>query len=248
MAAIEWLVARPLAHRGLHDGKGIIENTASAFAAAIAGNYGIECDLQVSADGEAMVHHDDALGRLTEGSSRLDAMTAAELKRVAPRAGTDRMMTLGELCDLVAGRSTLLIELKSHFGRDRRLVARAAHVLSGYRGPAAVMSFDPEQMAAMRAAAPALPRGIVGEAAYWGEGRRKDAWASGLRRIAYNAQLMRMRPQFIAYALRDLPSLMTAVARRLFHLPILAWTVHSALEWDNAGRHADQMIFEGFRP
>ena len=46
----------------------MIENTAPAFAAAIAGGYGIETDLQISADGEAMVHHDDALGRLTEGS------------------------------------------------------------------------------------------------------------------------------------------------------------------------------------
>ena len=53
----------------------MIENTASAFAAAIAGDYGIESDLQISADGEAMVHHDDALGRLTEGSGRLADMT-----------------------------------------------------------------------------------------------------------------------------------------------------------------------------
>ena len=73
----------PIAHRGLHDAAaGVIENTASAFAAAIAGGYGIETDLQISADGEAMVHHDDALGRLTEGSGRLAAMTAAEIEAV----------------------------------------------------------------------------------------------------------------------------------------------------------------------
>ena len=84
MPSLAWLTARPIAHRGLHDAAaGVIENTPSAFAAAIAGNYGIECDLQISADGEAMVHHDDALGRLTEGSGRLAAMTAAELKHVA---------------------------------------------------------------------------------------------------------------------------------------------------------------------
>src|SRR3979411_2521913 len=101
MAGLDWLTARPVAHRGLHDAqKGIIENTPSAFSAAIAGHYGIECDLQITADGEAMVHHDDALGRLTEGSARLDAMTAAELKRIRLKAGTDRMITLGELCDL----------------------------------------------------------------------------------------------------------------------------------------------------
>ena len=71
MTGLAWLTARPIAHRGLHDAAaGVIENTASAFAAAIAGGYGIETDLQISADGEAFVHHDDALGRLTEGSGQ----------------------------------------------------------------------------------------------------------------------------------------------------------------------------------
>ena len=146
MADLDWLIARPLAHRGLHDDQnGIIENTPSAFAAAIAARYGIECDLQISSDGEAMVYHDDALGRLTEASGRLDAMTAAELKRVTFKATQDRMMTLGELCDFVAGGAALLIELKSPRAGDRRLATRAAKVLSGYAGQAAVMSFEPAQ-------------------------------------------------------------------------------------------------------
>ena len=109
----------------------------SAFAAAVAGLYGIECDLQISGDGEAMVHHDDALGRLTEGAGRLDAMTAAELKRVEFKGTADRMITLGELCDFVAGRAAMLIELKSTRADDRRLAARAADVLSGYGGKTA---------------------------------------------------------------------------------------------------------------
>src|SRR4030088_1024324 len=108
MAGLDWLTARPVAHRGLHGAqKGIIENTPSAFAAAIAAGYGIECDLQISADGEVMVHHDDVLGRLTDGNGRLDALTAAELKRISFKATADRMFTLADLCDLVAGRGTL---------------------------------------------------------------------------------------------------------------------------------------------
>ncbi len=102
MAAPDWLTSRPIAHRGLHDlARGVVENSASAVAAAVAGRYGIEVDLQASADGEAMVHHDDALGRLTEGRANLAELSAAELKRVPFLATTDRMMTLGELCDLV---------------------------------------------------------------------------------------------------------------------------------------------------
>ena len=83
---------------------GAIENTATAFSAAIAGGYGIECDLQISADGEAMVHHDDALGRLTEGSGKLADMSAAAIGKVRFKQSADRILTLGELCDLVAGR------------------------------------------------------------------------------------------------------------------------------------------------
>src|ERR1700745_2352284 len=103
MPDLDWLTERPFAHRGLHDASaGVIENTAPAFAAAIAARYGIETDLQISADGEAMVHHDDALGRLNEGSASLDAMTSAQLRRVAFRATPDRMISLGALGVLVA--------------------------------------------------------------------------------------------------------------------------------------------------
>jgi glycerophosphoryl diester phosphodiesterase len=246
MSSIDGLVARPVAHRGLHDGRSIVENTPSAFAAAIAERYGIECDLQITADGEAMVHHDDALGRLTEGGARLDAMTAAELKRIPFRAGTDRMITLGELCDLAAGRSALFIELKSHFDRDLRLVNRTADVLSRYHGPAAVMSFDPMLMAALREIAPTLRRGIVAESRR--HGRPDPARAAARLELVYGGRVLRMRPQFVAYAVNDLPSVMTVIARKLFRLPILAWTVRNAMERQKAQRHADQMIFEGFRP
>jgi glycerophosphoryl diester phosphodiesterase len=243
MADLDWLIARPVAHRGLHDQKTVIENTPSAFAAAIAGHYGIECDLQISADGEAMVYHDNALDRLTEGHGRLDATTTAELKRVAFKATRDRMITLGELCDLVAGRTTLVIELKSRFDGDRRLVSRAASVLSGYRGPAAVMSFDPAQIADLRAVAPKLPRGMVAETYGWGE-----VEAAPKRAIMFFPQMVSARPQFIAYAVRDLPALLPAVTRSVLRLPLLAWPVRSADDQRKAARYADQMIFEGFRP
>jgi glycerophosphoryl diester phosphodiesterase len=243
MPRVGWLLARPFAHRGLHDGKSVIENTPSAFAAAIAGRYGIECDLQITRDGEAMVYHDDALGRLTEGSAHVASMTAAELKRIPFKASPDRMITLGELCDLAAGRSTLLIELKSHYDGDRRLPARAAAVLAGYRGPAAVMSFDPAQMAAFRQAAPSLLRGLVAER----RKRRDDAAAAGPS-LAYGGELLRMRPQFIAYAVTDLPSAVTSFARKVLRLPILAWTVRNPTEQQIGERHADQIIFEGFQP
>src|SRR6266699_121899 len=144
-----WLTARPIAHRGLHDrARGIIENMPAAAQAAVSGNFSIECDIQLTADGEAMVHHDDALGRLTEGGGALHGKTAAELKAVTFKGTSERMMTLADLCALVAGRVPLIIEVKSHFDGDRRLVRRMAEVLESYSGPVVGMSFDPDQVVA----------------------------------------------------------------------------------------------------
>jgi glycerophosphoryl diester phosphodiesterase len=245
---LAWLTARPIAHRGLYDARhGLIENTAGAVRAAIAGGYGIEVDVQISADGEAMVHHDDVLGRLTEGEGRLDHFTAAELKRVPFRDSSEHMLTLAELCELVGGRVTMLIELKSRFDGDHRLAARVADILSGYNGPAAPMSFDPNQLAFLRHNAPRLVRGIVAAKyrphPYW------DLMPAWMRYgMGYLITAFPARAQFVAYAVADLPALAPFLARRAFCLPLLTWAVRSEAERRTAARYADQMIFEGFRP
>ena len=246
MASLGWLTARPIAHRGLH-GAGAVENTAPAFTAAIDGGYGIECDLQISADGEAMVHHDDALGRLTDGQGLLADMDAAALKAVRFKASNDRMLTLRDLCELVAGRTTLVLELKSRFDGDHRLVARTAKVLNDYSGPVAVMSFDPDMLATFRTIEPALTRGIVAERHY-----DHPDWAAATPRqkliLAHLLHGPRTRPDFIAYAAKDLPALAPLIARTVFGLPVLTWTIRSAEDGQRARRYADQIIFEGFRP
>ncbi len=248
MSGLDWLTARPIAHRGLHDASaGVIENTASAFNAAIAGGYGIETDLQISGDGEAMVHHDDALGRLTEGTGALAGMSAAEIKTVRFKASTDRILTLGELCDLVGGRATLVLEFKSHFDDDLRLVQRAAAVLATYAGAVAAMSFNPAWVEALRTIAPGLTRGIVAERHY-----RHHEWngvpSSEKRRMAHLLHVHRTRPHFIAYSVRDLPAAAPLIARAIFGLPLLTWTVRTEDDRRRAMRWADQMIFEGWRP
>jgi len=247
MAELDWLTARPVAHRGLHDAaSGIIENTASAFSAALAGGYGIETDLQISADGEAMVYHDDALGRLTEGVSRLADMSAAQIKAVRFKTGNARILALGELCDLIAGRTTILLELKSRFDGDTRIVNRTADVLAAYHGPVAVMSFDPQLVESVRHAAPALVRGIVAERHY-----THSEWAmlpsSTRLSMAWLLHSPRSRPQFIAYSVRDLPAVVPLVARTILGLPLLSWTVRTDRDRQTAARWADQIIFEGWR-
>jgi glycerophosphoryl diester phosphodiesterase len=247
MARLDWLTARPFAHRGLHDASaGVIENTASAFEAAIAGGYGIECDVQLTRDGEAIVYHDFALGRLTEGSARLAELSAAELAAVPFRQTADRMLTLGALCARVAGRATLLVEIKSGFDGDVRLARRVAEVLAGYAGPVAAMSFDPAPIAWLRRNAPQLTRGIVAERHY-DHAEWAGMSAGDKRALAFLLHAPRTRPQFLAWSVQDLPATTPAVARRL-GLPVLTWTVRTGDDRRRAARYADQMIFEGWRP
>ena len=237
-----------MAHRGLHDrARGIIENMPGAVSAAISGNFAVEVDIQLSADGEAMVHHDDELGRLTDGTGALRSLTAAELKQVAFKDTGERMMTLGDLCDLTASRVPLVIEVKSHFDGDRKLVKRMADVLAAYRGPAAGMSFDPDQVIALRELAPKLPRGIVAERHYTGEDW-PEASPAQRADMTHLRHFFRSRPHFVSYGVNDLPAVAPWIARHIFGLPLLTWTVRTSEQRERTARYADQMTFEGFVP
>ncbi len=241
MPGLDWLTARPVAHRGLHDAqRGIVENTASAFSAAIAGRYAIECDLQLAGDGEAMVFHDDTLDRLTQQQGAVATLTTEQLKAVGFKSTADRMMTLDELCNLVAGHVPLIIELKSHFKSDTRLAARAVEVLQSYAGPVAVMSFDPAMVSAVGSTAPGLPRGLVAE--------KRFLQDEGVSTGSFLGGVLRAKPHFLAWSVRDLPALFPLSVRYALGLPLLTWTVRTEADRVRAGRWADQMIFEGFRP
>ncbi len=248
MRAPDWLTARPVAHRGLHDiSRGIVENMPSAVSAAVAGNFAIEVDLQLSADGEAMVHHDYKLGRLNEGIGELIDMTAAQLKAVAFKHTADRMMTLGDLCDLVGGRVPLVLEMKSTYSGDRKLAARMAQVLANYRGPAAAMSFDPDQVIAIREHMPGITRGIVAQRSY------NDSHWTHLPQPTRDGMLhlrhgFRTQPHFVAYWVNELPAPAPWIARNLFGCALLTWTVRTPEQRIRATQYADQMIFEGFVP
>jgi glycerophosphoryl diester phosphodiesterase len=245
MGAPGWLTARPIAHRGYHDSKRI-ENTLPAAEAAIAHNFAIECDLQLTADGAVVVFHDDTLDRLTRASGPVASKALAEIRAVRFRDGDATIPTLEELLDLVDGRVPLVIEMKSAFAGDRRLEAAASSILLGYAGPAAVMSSDPASMIAMRRHAPSLSRGMIA-----GAFRREDWPALSLAaRLAYRsmAAAALVLPAFVAYDVKALPASSPLALRHFFHLPLLTWTVRSEADRATAKAWADQIIFEGFDP
>jgi glycerophosphoryl diester phosphodiesterase len=104
------------------------------------------------------------------------------------------------------------------------------------------MSFDPDLVEVLAAIAPAIIRGITAERHYeW-----VPASAPSRARLAFLLHAPHSRPQFIAYGACDLPAFAPWIARRVFGLPILTWTVRSAAERTRVSPYADQIIFEGF--
>jgi glycerophosphoryl diester phosphodiesterase len=247
MSDIDWLTARPIAHRGYHDrGARRIENTLPSAEAAIAHNFAIECDLQLTADGSVVVFHDGKLDRLTEGSGELTSRSLAELRALKVRDSDARIPTLDELLDLVDGRVPLVIELKSKWNGDRRLEQAVAPILLAYTGPACVMSFDPASMAAMRRLAPNIPRGLVAD--HFADG--KD-WGhlSPSRRFALRHLMAAplVWPRFVSFGIRDLPADAPLLLRH-FGLPLITWTIRTPEDWRKARQYTDQITFEGFDP
>lgn len=248
MTAPGWLTARPIAHRGLHDRTvGIWENTLSAADAAIAAGYAIECDVQDTADGEAVVFHDFTLDRLTPAHGPVRARPAVELAALTVGGTGDRIPTLPAFLDRLAGRVPLVIEIKSRFDGDLTLARRTAALAAAYPGPVALKSFDPTVIAAVRRLAPDLPRGIVAENAY--DHPEWDKLATNEKRALANLlHFDETRPDFLSWRVADLPCAAPFLARRLGGLPVMAWTVRTEADRRRAAAHADQMVFEGFRP
>ena len=107
--------ARPFAHRALH-GPGRPENSRSAIDAAITAGYGIEIDLQLSADGQAMVFHDYALDRLTAARGPVRGLSAERLSSLHLTDSEEGIPTLTQVLDQVAGAVPLLVEVKDQDG------------------------------------------------------------------------------------------------------------------------------------
>ena len=156
-------------------------------------------------------------------------------------------MTLADLCALVAGRVPLVIEVKSHFDGDHKLVRRMAEVLWSYTGPAVGMYFDPDQVMALRELIPSRPRGIVAERHYTEEDW-PEASPTQRREMTHLHHFFHTRPDFVAYWVNELPSPAPWIARHVFGCPLLTWTVRTTEQRQRAARYADQMIFEGFVP
>lgn len=234
MADISWLTRRPIAHRGYHDlNRSRWENTLSAFEAAIARDYAIECDVHLSSDGVPVVFHDSVLNRLAGRDGFVHDMTAAELNQIKVGGTHDHIPTLAEMLARVRGRVPLVIELKGVEGKDAGLVSAVAKALDGYDGHAAIMSFDHWLVRRFADDAPGIPAGLTAEK------RTLPALEAHFSMLAHPIS-------FVSFGVSDLPNPFVSFVREKMAMPVITWTVRNEEAKAATFAHADQMTFEGF--
>lgn len=243
--------ARPVAHRGYHDRQsGIIENSRSAFEAAIAHGFGIECDLQLTQDDQVVVFHDDDLQRLVGKVGRMDDISAAEIcaMPLLDSANGDCPQLFSDFLAQIAGRTPLVVELKRQKNTDagQRLAQAAVAIAKGYQGSLVFKSFDPTILSAVRKAGYGGDIGIV---TY--QYRRPD-WDSSLgatQRFVLRHLLHwpTSRFTFISCERTSLTLPMVRLCRAL-GMKVMSWTVKDPAHVPQVLQHADQIVFEGFDP
>ena len=241
--AWELLFAPPVAHRGLWSPAGAPENSLAAFQAACAGGYGIELDVQLTRDGEAVVFHDRSLGRMCGVEGKLADASLAELRELR-LAGTDETIpTLTEVLAEVGHRALVQIELKTPFGEVGALEKRVCEVLIDHNGPTCVIGFNPYSHAWFAAHHPQILRGLDSYS------YRNNETLAREQRAAYAAleHVGLAKPHFLALGL-DIVGGEPAQKLRARGMPVVAWTVRDAEQQTICAAHADNIIFEGFTP
>ena len=232
-------LGRNMAHRGLFkEDQSLPENSLGAFRAAVEAGYGIELDVQLTADGEVVVFHDDSLSRMCGINKRLDALSWAELRPLRLADSRERIPLFSEALEAIGPRTPVIVELKRG-SRNELLCQKTLDLIDRFRPTACIESFDPFIVRWFRKNAPELLRGQLSapeEELRSGTGK---LGAFVLSRLLTN---FLCRPQFIAYRIGKKP-LTVRLSERLGAMKV-AWTAH---DW-NSEKHNDMVIFEHYRP
>lgn len=234
----------PFAHRGLYDAENP-ENSLAAFERAVQAGFGIEFDVQLSADGELMVFHDYDLYRMTGKNEKLCRLTCVQLQELSLGGTTQTIPTLEQLLTLVNDRVPLLIEIKGVDTHVEELCRKLAERMDRYDGTFCIESFNPLHLRWFKKNRPDIVRGqlVTNTLKTWKEGK-------GILRFMLTNQLGNVfsRPDFIAFD-RTYPSNAALWFNfRLFHATPFVWTVQDAAEYQNWTTRGVYPIFEQFIP
>ncbi len=235
-----WLYA----HRGLHDGnRQVPENSLQAFALAVENGYGMELDVQLTADGYLVVFHDKTLMRVCGVDLPLHTLTYEELKRYPlPDGSTIPLFT--QVLNLVNGRTPIIVEVKYH-GSVTENAAAALDILKDYRGAYCVESFHPLAMQYFRRHAPDVVRGQLAAGGEWKKGESSLIVHLAMKHLLVNCI---SRPHFVAYSVPEDNTPAMWLMKNIFKPLLAAWTIRSQSTLDTCEGIYQMPIFELFTP
>lgn len=212
-----------VAHRG--NSSVAPQNTLAAFEAAWrAGADSIELDVQLTADGEVVVIHDDTLDATTDATGRVDALPLADVRAVdagswfAPAYAGQRVPTFAELLDFLVTHPgiDLLLEIKGDWGPDDVRKVTEPVLRAGLADRVIGQSFWPSTVAALQKVAPDLRRGLlIGEL------------SGGL--LATCADLGAMTCNPAGHLLVERPGLVDEL--HAAGLQVMVWTLNEPAQW-----------------
>ena len=212
------------------------ENTASAISQALElGADWVEVDCRLTRDGTWVLIHDSHIDRRSQGRGRVEALTLDELRQYEfgawfdPAFEGEPILTLGEACDLVLPKASLILDIKTK--ADPGLIARTlARALAG-RDPEKILlsSFSIAVLHRLRK----LPTPFLLGCLF----KRQPVWRTWL---AGRLGLYSIHPHRSVFS-RDLARRAHAQGMKVF-----VWTVNRAADMTETARQGADGFFTDF--
>lgn len=164
------------------------ENTLAAFELAVTqGADAIELDVKLSADGRAVVIHDDTVDRTTDGAGRVKNLTLADLR--ALDAGSsfseqyrgEKIPLLEEAFEAVGRRAFINVELTNYDTINDHLVETVCMLVKKFNLQKRILfsSFNSKNLTKARGLMPDVPRGLLAVNDFRGVWQRSFMFAFG---------------------------------------------------------------------
>lgn len=234
------------AHRGLHDKEhNIPENSLSAFRRAADHGFGAELDVHLTKDGRLAVIHDDSLKRTCGADVKSSELTAAELDQYRLEGTDERIPFLEEVLPVFEGRAPLIVELKVE-GNAGSLAKAVCDLLDQYKVDYCIESFHPSALRWLKENRPDVCRGQLSQnfmkKEHTGRGRIADFAMTHLLTGFLTS------PDFIAYDCHSRREPSLRLARRIWGVREVCWTIRNKSEMEAVEADGCLSIFETFLP
>jgi glycerophosphoryl diester phosphodiesterase len=243
MKNLSWLKTEYIAHRGLHHkDQSIPENSMESFKLALAHDYAIELDVNLTKDEVPVVFHDHSLKRMTEIDCLITELTLGEVKELNLAQTTEKIPTLVEVLNYVDGKKPLLIELKPHQNVDI-LCYQVMEILKDYKGEYAIFSFHPTVVSILKKFYPEVIRGQISE--YFKQNKHMNWFQKYLMKSMFFNRFS--HPDFISYGISDLPNKYLNRQKKR-GVVIISYAARSQEDFDKVKSYYDNVVFEYFEP